>query len=249
MIVGAMPIGIIESVGGAAPAYDPLMMTYDGVGGHYSDAAITVANNTFTVIGRFTAADKTDAQEIVRVRNASGRIRLAMTVQPNNHGTPDRRDILEILLHSDSGSTLCRLQSLVAVNTGAEFTFFFSYNSANAAFTFKVNGIDAVDVGNDGYVEPTTGTMPTGSFVINIGNNVTGTSWLNGKLGFFGMRDAYLSNWGDFFETDGSPKELDESGWTEWGAQPSYWEAQGEMDAHEGSLAQMTENATITGPA
>lgn len=45
--------------------------------------------------------------------------------------------------------------------------------------------------------------------------------------------------------SDGLPKALDESSWTEWGAQPLFWNEHGQMDNNLGSAGNMTRNGTI----
>ena len=46
-------------------------------------------------------------------------------------------------------------------------------------------------------------------------------------------------------DTSGNPKKLDESGWTEWGTQPLFWNEHGEMTNNKGSAGNMTKNGTI----
>ena len=232
--------------------YNPGMMTFDGATGFYKSASQTISGNIMTIVGRFTAPSQTVAQDIIRIRDTAGAApnRFLASVNPNNHATPDRRDCLEILIQDSSAVSICRLQSLTDVNDGLEHTFFFSYNFATAAFVYKVDGVNADDVGSAGRIAPTTGIPPTGTgFNVSIGssNGATPGNFHNGKIGYIGYHEV-TATWSDFFETDGSPKELDEVTWTEWGAQPLYWEDQGEMDAQLGSTGNMAVNGTITGP-
>jgi hypothetical protein len=55
-----------------------------------------------------------------------------------------------------------------------------------------------------------------------------------------------LTNWSDFMDGQGNPKQLDEISWTEWGAQPLFWNANGDMEANAGSAGNMSKNGTIT---
>ena len=67
-------------------------------------------------------------------------------------------------------------------------------------------------------------------------------------MGHFGYRDAYLTNPLDFM-SGSSPKVIDEVTWTEWGAQPSFWNQYCQMTDNKGSIANMTQLGTVTGPA
>ena len=245
-----LPVGVVQQQGGGA-AYDPLMMTFDGSTGTYYDTGQTISGNVYTVVGRFICPSQTTAQEVMRIRDTvvPSSHRIAISIQPNNHATADVRDKMEILVQSDSASTATRLPSLATVADGAEHTFFFSWNYSTGAYVFKIDGVDSANTGSARYVAPSVVTASTGStYYISIGSIADSSSYFNGDIGYIGYHEV-TATWSDFFEVDGSPKELDESGWTEWISQPLYWEDQGEMTAQSGSAGNLTKFGTITGPA
>ena len=123
-----------------------------------------------------------------------------------------------------------------------------SYDGDAGTAKLYVDEVDDENAGATGRVAPITGTLATGAATIHVGINHGETQFYLGKIGYIGLRDAYLTNPTDF-GTGAVPEELDEVTWTEWGAQPLYWQDEGTMTANLGSAGNMTANGTITGPA
>jgi hypothetical protein len=146
-----------------------------------------------------------------------------------------------MFVQNSSGTEICRISSITSPLDDEYHTVFASYDGDNGLATFYIDAQDADDTGNPNRTL-TTGTLATSSASLDVSSD---QGFFGGDIGYMGMRDAYLTNWSDFMEPNGRPKELDEIGWTEWGAQPVFWNEDGEMDINLGSAGNMVENGTI----
>ena len=248
-----LPHGVLQQQTVGA-AYDPGMMTYDGSTGFYRDDTLpTWSGNKITAVARFNTASFSggSTKYIMNMAgSASNYSRIAILVFHNDHATADFRDKIRVLTMNSSGTIIYSDMSTNVVADGNDHTLFVSFDGDNGLSTFYIDGVDAADAGSALRVAATTGTLNTsGSGIAVVGSvdAVANNTW-NNDIGFCGYREAYLTNPLDFMTVSG-PKELDESGWTEWGAQPLYWNQFGTMDDNKGSAGNMAEVGMISGPA
>ena len=143
---------------------------------------------------------------------------------------------------------ICKAISTSTFLDGLRHTALIAYDSTAGTLSFIVDGVEERDIGHPDETAPTTGTLDTGTSKLNVGASSVPSNHFDGEIGFCGLADAYLTNHEDFM-SEATPKALDESGWTEFGSQPLFWNEDGEMDVNQGTGGNMTENGTITGPA
>jgi hypothetical protein len=214
-------------------AYTPAMMQFDGSTGYFNKTSgITTSTNKFTFVMRFVRESFTTSAEtpLVFLGPTFDR-RPTVYFFPSNDGTIDRRDRISVLVHNSSGVAVCWLFSSIGYLDGNSHTLFFSYDGDAGAATFVIDGTAEDDTDNGERVAPTTATLDSGAnSPFGVGAWTNGTNPTAGQLGFVGYREAYLTNWSAFMFPDGRPKALDESTWTEWGAQPLFWNEHGDMN-------------------
>lgn len=229
-------------------AYRPAMMLLDGSSGYYSSSP-TTSGNAVTCVFRFRGRPLPGVnQRIVTIRDSGARQRLTILLFSSDNADADRAGKLACLCASNTGTNIAFLfsNSAVNINSTSPKVGMFSYDATAGTAQFIVDGVDVDDTGNADRVL-TTGTLASGAGTMAVGaNNIGPTDYFNGQIGFFGYRDAYLTNWDDFFNSDGTILyQQDESGWTQWGAQPTYWNPHGQMNNNLGSAGNMTANGTI----
>lgn len=247
-IANLVQFGVLRGPTPPVLAYDPGRMTYNGTDGYFIKTSLGVRTNSETHVARFNLASQTGGigQYITRSRGPTHN-RMGLIVNDSDHATPALRNKLSLLVWDDAGVIIARLLASADM-TGADHTVFASYDGATGDIIFVVDGVAEDDTGNSSRVPPVAGTMQTttgGS--LSVGATDTPTHFIDGEIGYVGMDDGYRTNASDFMD-DSTPIELDESGWTEWGAQPLFWEKNGVLDANKGSAGNMTKNGTITGP-
>lgn len=227
--------GIISAV-----SYEPGMMTYDGSTGYYSKS-VASSGNALTTVFRINSVGSTSFQRLIEYANQ----KLVSYIFRNDHGSLPGQ--LQFICYNTTGTNICNIMSENRFDDGADHIVFFAFDATAGTVILRIDGVDE-EWGAYGGRVVTTGTLKTTTENLFIGRQVASAAqYMDGDIGFCGIREAYLTNYGDFM--DGSaPKELDESGWTEWGAQPIFWNQFGTMTDNKGSLGNMTKNGTITGP-
>jgi len=243
MTIQSLPVGILGSVGGAV--YDPGMMTFNGIDAYYSKSFTAAGNLVTFILGTNIAPFTGGYKWIGGIGNTSNRGELA--IGPSDAANVDERNKLVCFVKNSAGTQVCRIISDVDIADSADHTALFAYNGTSGSATLIMDDSDADNASASSRVL-TTGTLETGTVTLAVGASHGGGAFVAGEIGYFGHDEQYLTNGSDFMTATG-PKEIDESGWTEWGSQPLFWEAQGEMDAQEGSAGNMSVNGTITGPA
>lgn len=109
-----------------------------------------------------------------------------------------------------------------------------------------IDGVSDINTGAAAHLVTGSATMNTGaSSSITVGSQNGGTNKMLGNIGFIGYRETSGLTYSGFFDTDGLPQEIDESGWTEWGAQPLFWNPHGQLTYNLGSGGNLTKNGTI----
>ncbi len=229
------------------PDHHPAMMEFDGATSFYFKSYTSSGNKVATVV-RFKVASFTGggASYVVRILGP-GQDRAVVLFFSSDHADSDRANRVLVRTRNSDVTIICDLYSPIGFLDDKVHTLFYSFDGDAGTALFYIDGNDADDTGNADRIAPTTGTLDSGaSSSIFIGAaNSTPTNVLDGDAGFVGHREAYLTNPLDFMDAKGNPKALDESGWTEWGAQPLFWNEHGEMDNNLGSAGNMTVNGTI----
>ena len=201
----------------AVPTYTPAMMQFDGSTGYYNKASLTTVGNKVSFVARFKHASFLGAakeQRIIGLYDSS--YRGLVTSYSSDYTTTARRSLLSLIVQNSAGSTVCRVFANIAVDDNNTHTLLASYDGDAGEATMVLDGVDVLDTGHAEHTL-TTGTLETGSMSAEVGRFNAGSEYL-GDIGFVGYRDAYLTNWSDFFYTDGSPRQLDTIGWTQWNA-------------------------------
>ena len=227
------------SAGGALTGtgvYSPAMMQFDGSTGYYSKTGITTSGNSISFVLRFSILNNSGTQSFLWLddgTNVIGWIKLSSS------------GYIQIFIYSSTAVNIVQLQSTSVFDDGIPHTSFISYDGTAGTASFIIDGVDQDDTGFGTRVL-TTGTLPSGaSSRLWVGVRSNLTEDYAGDMGFFGLKSSYLTNWSDFMTASGAPKELDESTWTEWGAQPLFWNEHGDMVNNLGSAGAMTKNGTI----
>ena len=229
--------------------YTPLSMTYDGTSGRYETTTGTSTGNANTFVGRIKTSSFTGG--LKDVFNSQPTNRFTVEVINSDHAQVDARNKLYCVAFNSSSAQILQIISDVVVADGAYHDIFVSYDATAGTAIMYVDGVDALDTGHTWHIL-NTGTMPTssGASIETFGcaGTATRTKFWPGEMGHCGFAYRYLTNPTDFATASG-PKQIDESGWTEWGSQPEYWADDGQLDSNAGSSANLTKIATITGPA
>jgi hypothetical protein len=229
-------------------AYTPAMMEFAGTDDFYNKTR-TSSGNLVTVMCRFKIASFTGTDNSpIGYTNSSWYRRVQININGSDHAQADQQNKLSVVCVNSANTVICELISNADVADGNLHTVFFSFDAGNGTVVFKVDGVDADNASATNRTAPTTGTLANGAtseFAVGLGRDQDTSKDFLGAIGFVGMADVYLTNWSDFFTANGYPKELDESGWTEWGSQPPIWQEHGDMVNNLGSDGAMTKTGTI----
>lgn len=239
---------------GIPVAYNPGQMTYDGSTGFYRIQNLTTSGNKITAVIRFNRDSYSGGatEFLLRVNGGvNNRQRVAIVLHANDSATTDNQGKLRAFVVDSAGVQLCSLISSSVVTDGTDTLVFFSFDGDTGDAILRIDKIDEDDLTNPNRIAPVTGTLETSA----LGETTYGssayasiTNAYGGTIGFSGYREAYLTNFADF-GTGTAPTELDESGWTEWGAQPNFWNEANTMTLNQGSDGNMSVVGTITGPS
>ena len=242
-----LPIGVLQQQGGGV-VYDPGMMTYGGAG-HYLDSTVAQSGNLQTAVARFKVSAFTGGgQTRIFTSSSSGQGNaIFLAVQSSDHADVDKRSKVWLISQNSGSTIVCSIISNATVADGAEHTIFAAFDGDNGTAQLYVDGVDSDNTGWASRVL-TTGTLGLTAPKFAVGANVTGAERITGEIGYVGFDDSYLTNPTDFYHPTNGLQEIDESGWTEWGSQPLFWNQYGTMNDNKGSAGNMTANGTITGP-
>lgn len=225
----------------------PQYREYDGNDLYYLSGYTRTGNKVTTTL-RFNVAEFSgNERHLLIIEDQLGYAITSITVYPNDASEANLRNRVRVLVEQTAGSEICLLTSSTGVADGEDHMLFFSFDGDNGLATFVIDGVDADDTGNAERVAPTAGTLGTTSPNIFVGDDATSptSNVFIGKIGFVGHDDQYLTNWADFM--DGNlPKEIDESGWSEWKSQPLVWNLEGTMTTNDGSESNFTAVGSTT---
>lgn len=229
------------------PRYHPAMMEFDGSTGYYERSDPTTSGNKITVVFRFKRASFTGSgiERLVKIRGNGSFQRIAVICYSSDFSGA-KAGRIGFATSNSSNTVISFMLTLDGYLDGNEHTVMYSFDGDLGEAQLIIDGVAAEDTGHADRVAPTTGTLDGGSSSDTaFGADVGGGNPSTAEIGYIGYRDAYLTNWSDFMHPNGNPKALDESGWTEWGAQPLFWNEHGDMENNLGSGGNMTRNGTI----
>lgn len=229
--------------------YRPAMMQFDGVSSYYSATGFTTSGNILTVVFRFVANPSLGAgvHDFFMMQGPTNLIRVLGQIAGSSHAATDRQDRVAVQVRNSSDVAIGWLfAERDQFLDGLPHTVFFTFNATAGTAQWVVDGVQIDDLTNSERVAPTTGTLAAGAASeLGVGATDAGLFPIKAQIGYFGYRDAGGLDWTDFMFPDGSPKPLDESGWSEWGAQPLFWNPHGELTNNLGSAGNMTETGTV----
>jgi len=236
--------GIISRI---ISVYSPGMMTFSG--GYYNKTSVNLAGNLFTVMARinrdaFTGGGVEIIFDQVIVGNASGRVRLLAI---SNDFSDARAGKLQAYCVTSSSAVVTLLVSTDVLWDGTDKTIFFAVDTTAGTALLYVNGVDADDTGS-AFRQVSTGTLNSGTGNCYVGSDTNGATNWGGEIGYVGYSNTYLTNPTDFYHPTNGLQEIDETTWTEWGAQPLFWNQYGYMVDNKGSAGNMTANGQIIEP-
>lgn len=220
--------------------YNPSMMIYNG-SAYYDAPATTTSGNQVTVVCRFKIASSTTDQKILQI-NGTASPRVQVTVKESDHASvPDK---LQLVVWNDASGIICNYNSSIVVADDAYHVALLAYDGDAGTAVMYVDGVEVGDVTAPIHTL-TTGTVGSGTGAGLVGASTGPALHVTGEMGYIGYHDTYLTNFADFMDGN-SPKQLDETGWTEWGSQPLWWNASGKMTENKGSAANLTQVGTFT---
>ena len=175
-------------------------------------------------------------QRLVRFVSPLGYSNLSVEVYASDDGTHPNKVFLYAV--NSSNAAILSAQSKNSVVDGLVHTLFVSYNASNGNHTIVLDG----DTDAFNFTTESSGTQNTGaSSEACVGANHTAGQYTHGDLGFIGYKQAYRTNWTDFMYADGTPKEIDTSGWSQFdNTQPNLWSTNGDVENNLGSLGAFT---------
>lgn len=232
-----------SEIAGGGLAYNP-GSTYFPLTDYMSKSGFTHAANVHTVFGIIQADPFVTATQTYRsvFRSVhSGNTIGSLNLQPTDAATAPAGG--QMFGRDSAGGVMFDIRCSDVLVDGNKHWFFFAYNAATADYIFIVDGKNATIASETA----NTGTQSSGaSAAIGLGSNDVGSTTVDyqGEISFFGYDDSYRENWYDFFESDGTPKEIDTAGWTEWGAQPLIFSPHADLRNNLGSLTAFAINGT-----
>lgn len=235
----------------AGSTYDPGMMTFDGSTGYYQKTGVTFSGNKAFAVVRFNRADFTGdvSEKLIEVKGGTY-VRLQLVLVSSDHSTfANRRGKAQVDVQNSAGTLICKLISSSTFLDANDHVACIGFDGDTGAYAFYIDGVNEDDSANPDRVTPTTGALDSTAGTVTVGGDAAGGWLYGGKAGYVGYRDAYLTNPTDFYNPFTGLQELDETTWTEWGAQPLFWNKFGQMTDNKGSAGNMTANGTITGPS
>ncbi len=216
-------------------AYNPGMMMYNR-GGYFAtppgNGKTFAGSSTFTIAYFRTVEWTGDVEQVLyQFQGPTGTTRTAAIVHASDASIAETRNRVIVRTRNSAGAVICKLMSNVDVCDDKNHVIFYSFNGVTGDATFIIDGVDADETGYTSRVAPTIGALETGSSTnLRWGASVANTLQWGGYLGFTGLRDTYLTNWSDFM-TGNVPKQLDHSGWTEFGGSPHVFHDAGAVDS------------------
>lgn len=214
-------------------AYSPASMKFDGNLDYLTLWNVQLSSQTVTMILRFKW-DETAGSDGAYLFNGgyASNVAVATYFYEASHANAGKVGFAV-------GTSLCILVSENRYDDGEWHCLLASYDGAAGEATFLIDHIDADDTGYGSRVL-TTGTIYNDSRI----DYRLGIAWwdapsaatsFTGQCNATGLHNTYITDSTLFFNPDNTLKELDESGWTEWGTQPKIWNEHGDLRNNLGS--------------
>lgn len=224
---------------GGGNLYPPAYTVYDGVDDDVFFEVVPDSTNKITASFGFKIGSATVNQFVMYTLLTQ--VRFMAVVVPSTDGNNPNK--MWVRIKDSSGTTLCQLYSIDAVTDGEWHSFFLAFDGDAGTAIFKIDGVDADNVGATGRVAPTTGTLE-GSQDLILANvqDVAGpsTQWGAMSLTEVVYDDSYLTNWEDF-SSGSSMTQLDRNDWAEFGGnQPHIYSPAGQGWDNLGSVGAPT---------
>lgn len=228
--------------------YFPALLEFDGSTG-YLTGTFTSAGYKVTVLLRFNRASFSGggAEYALRIRDSGGTERAAIIFYSSDHATTAYRSKVACVTKNSSNTNICRLISSSVMCDGANHYLMYSFDGDAGTGRLYIDGSDEDDTGNAQRVAPTTGTLGTGAsseIQVGAGSTVPALPFA-GQLGCVGYQEAYLTNTTDFMQSDGSPKNIESTLSTVFGATPKFWNPHGDLRDNRGSAGNLTQAGTV----
>jgi hypothetical protein len=220
---------------GPIDIYSPPMMQSDGLR-YLESTGVQLAGNGFTFIATFRAEPSTSLQTFVFVRETTGAATapLAIEILPSNDGT--HPNAIKITVNDLTNSNICTVVSDIPVSDGTYYSLKFEYDATAGTVSILINSVETEDAGYGSRLV-TTGTISNDANA----NVVLFAAWnfaskFEGAIGHCGLVFGTGLAWSDFFNTNNSPKEIDEVSWAAFGStQPVCWNPYGAWSDNRGS--------------
>jgi len=214
-----------------AGVYEPGAMRFNGTSAFLMTGAPAWSGNAYSAIIRVKNCINGSNAYLFAIDHGSA-ARDAVIVNATSH-RPD------FYIYNSAGTLLDTLLGLgVDLGDGEEHILLLAVDGATGAACFY-EGHTQLDTGALGAF-----TLGSGGGNAALGSWHTGaTSWVpnNTEISYFGYRRAYIdwtveANRLKFLTANGHLKQINESSWTEWGAQPEIWNPRGALSDNRGSL-------------
>ena len=231
-----LPAGVVQQQGGGV-VYDPGMMTFTNTSAFYSKTSITFDVNAFTLAFRHNSATFTGGAFINPIIfDHTGSLNIAILyVFSSDYATADERNKVVVQIFNSANAVIGQLKSKSDYCSGADTTFFLSYNGADGAYVFKSDlQADEDDATYGARVIPSAATLYSGS----------NCQFLNmGKLGSMGpfTFDKSVIPYTTLF-SGLTPINISGTGYL-------FYNENAKLDANVGTAGNATANGTITCPA
>lgn len=241
-----MGIQKISDLAGGGPVFAPGSI-YFPLTDYMYDSAYTHAANVHTVFGIIQAVPFVTAdmpyRSVFRTVHSGNTIG-SLNIQPSDDGTIPNGG--QFFGRNSAGGTMFNIEFSDVIVDNEKHWFFFAYDSNTANYICIIDGRPA----SISAATTNTGTQSSGSSAaFGLGSNDSGNPATDyeGEVSFFGYDDQYRTNWRDFFEDDGTPKDVDTTTWTEWGGtQPLAFNPNGDLRNNLGRIGNFVQSGANT---
>jgi len=219
------------------PTYFPAQMNFNGTNQNYDLANVAITNNGWTIVARFRAA---------QINAARGIFTLQVGANWTHQLWLDNTGSLRVNGTNNAGATCLSLATSIRQDTNTLKNVFVSYNRNTGAAVFMVNGQNADNPAYPGRVAIAATLAASAVARVRIGARPGPSNYLTGQIGYVGFHERSDIAWSDFQYTNGWPKPIDTTGWSQWLTQPKVWHPSGKLDENFGTYGALTNNNAVT---
>lgn len=229
---GKVAFGQNGSMVGTGP-YMPGGTYFDGVN---ADMWLSVLRNgnKLTCVFRGNFETFLNATETYRRIFQTTSSQPSLYVYPSDHGSNPNKGVF--LVRNSSATAVCQLYSSVDMVGNGPASYLYAYDGDAGTAVWYRNGVSIDDVGNGGRIL-TTGTLNSSTQTNVLMGGQADSRNLEGDICFFGLSNAYITDYSLFFDSDNMPIYQDTTAWasTGWGAQPLIWNPHANLVKNLGS--------------